>query len=41
MCKDESYGIIREQGEFMPVTPLSEEENKLVNNTNEDTTDKE
>lgn len=31
MDGDKQYGIIHEVGEFQDVKPLSEEENKLVN----------
>lgn len=31
MSKEKEYGIIREQGEFMDVVPLSPEENAAVN----------
>ena len=31
MCEEKSYGIIREQGEFMDPVPLTPEENASVN----------
>ena len=33
---DQQYGIIREQGEFNDFVPLTEEENKLLNEAAKD-----
>ena len=37
---DQQYGIIREQGEFNDFVPLTEEENKLLNESTKDENNK-
>lgn len=36
---DVQYGIIREQGDLMPVRELSEEDNKMVNENDQNKKD--
>ena len=37
MSEERSYGIIREQGEYMEPVPLTSEENAIINESNNST----